>query len=318
MIYDYLKIIFYGTFVAGVFLYSFEISYKNLTSFARKKRRLGEYEYYSENEKKKLQGIKKEIAMLLNSTTGDYGVKAVNNFIFLSILIGLVALFIFFLLQSIIIGLFSGIVLMCTPYLILRIKLEFLRINSSKEADLVIGGILNYYKLNYCNMKEAIEKTALELTDAPNSKVILMNLAKDLNNAKDEDDIQEHLEKMKYGFGTTWASVLSSNIYFAEVLGIKVTTSLIDLLNLIKNNRKIIEFEKRENNEGNLIMKYLVPLTYILSIAIACYFFDFTIVKFIEYQFFTTTGLLWFLIICITSFIGYVVIFLLSKRKMDV
>ncbi len=318
MIYNSFNMITYVLLIIGMISFFFDKNIEGIRIFIKKKKRLGEYMYESERDIKKIQGYKKEIAMLLSATTGNDSVKSVNIFIYSSVALGIATFYIYSFIHSLFLGIIIAIFISCTPYVFLRMKLQLLRINSSKEGDLVVSQVLNFYKINHYNMKEAIEKAALELEGAPNSKLILMNLAKELNNTKDQSDIEEHLEKFKYAFGTIWANVLSNNIYFAEVLGLKVTTSLVDLLNLIKNSRKVMEFEKRENNEGNIILKFLAPLIYILSIFVACYFFDFTIIKFINYQFFTSTGLFWFFIVCITFFIGYIGIFAISKRKMDI
>lgn len=203
------------------------------------------------------------------------------------------------------------------PYGLLRLKLQKLRINSSREGEILITELLNNYKICFFNMQQAIEETARTIEDAPNSKRLLFNLSRGLNTAGGSRRINLLLKEFRLSINTSWGNILSNNMYFALASGLEVTEALSDLADTIKSARKIDEYARRENNEAGMMLRYLAPLSYFLTVAGGIWYFGLTPEKFIYYQFRTEVGLTWFTISSVVYGAGLLLNGWLTKTKLD-
>lgn len=202
------------------------------------------------------------------------------------------------------------------PYGLLRLRLQKLRISSSGEGEILITELLENYKIYYCNMRRAIEQTAASIEEAPNSKRLLLNLARGLNTAEKER-IGSLLREFKLSINTSWGNILASNMGFALTSGIEVTEALTDLADTVKRARRVDEYARRENNEAALILKYLAPASYFLTVAAGVGFFGLSPEKFLYYQFKTEAGLTWFTISLIIYVAGLLLNACISRTKLD-
>ena len=203
------------------------------------------------------------------------------------------------------------------PYLLLRIRMERMRISSSREGELMLSELTDNYKIYYYNMKEAIDKTALSLIDAPGSKRILVNLSRGLDRAGSESSISRLLEEFSLSINTSWSNTLKSVMYFALVHGIRVDEALDDLVKTLKSARMIEEYSKRENNESAIMIRYMVPLIYLMTVISGVKIFGLGAGKFLHYQFGTEVGLTWMAIFAVVYIISYIVNSFLSANKLD-
>lgn len=216
--------------------------------------------------------------------------------------------------MAVVCGIFAALV----PYGILLARLHGRRVTRSKEGDILVQELLNNYKINGFNIKEAVEITSAELDKAPGAKRLLLQLAKGLQKAVTKEEVEYHLAAFRYGIDTAWGSALSTNIFFAYLYGIRVDSALEDLLTSMIRSRQVVEHGKRENNEARLILKYLAPVSFLLTVVLAIRYFDFTLVKFMKYQFGTALGMQWFLIM-VMMYIGSLLLSVfLSREKMDI
>lgn len=211
-------------------------------------------------------------------------------------------------------GIFMGVM----PYCVIMARLYNQRVARSREGDILVQELLNNYKIYGFNMKEAIEVTAFSIEGAPNAKRMLLNLAKGFNSAVTEEEVEKLLTVFRYSVDTAWGNVLSSNIFFAYVHGNRVDNALEDLLSSITKSRKVVEHGKRENNEARLMLKYLAPISFALSVMGACRYFGFTLTKFIKYQLGTALGMKWFMIMIMLYIAGVLVNGFFSREKMDI
>ncbi len=209
------------------------------------------------------------------------------------------------------------IIVSVLPLTFLLARLQTLRIKSSKEGKLLIIDILDNYKIHYYNMQHAIEITASTIEEAPNCKKLLFNLSKGLNRVSGNEQIKSLLEEFKYAIGTSWAGVLTDNIYFALSSGIRVDVALEDLINAVAMAEEVEEKSKRENNEAGLILKYLVPVCYLFTFIGAIKFFGLTPREFFHYQFGTEAGISWFVAIVIMYISSLIAKFFLTQNKLD-
>ncbi len=204
-----------------------------------------------------------------------------------------------------------------TPYLMLRIKMEKMRISGSHEGEAMLAELTENYKLYYYNMKEAIDRTAISLKDAPGSKRILTNLSRGLDRAGSEKSIARMLEEFSLSINTSWSNTLKNLMYFSLIHGIRVEDALEDLSGTLKSARSVEEFAKRENNESSLILRFMVPLTYLMTVYTGVVFLGLGPERFLHYQFGTEVGATWFTIFIMVYAISYMVNSFLSKSKLD-
>ena len=66
------------------------------------------------------------------------------------------------------------------------------------------------------------------------------------------------------------------------------------------------------------MLKYLAPVSYLLTVLLACRFFDFTLAKYFKYQLGTALGLQWFVIMIVLYGASLLLSEFLSKEKMDI
>lgn len=203
------------------------------------------------------------------------------------------------------------------PYGILRMKLQNLRIRSSREGELLITELLNNYKINYFNMERAIEVTAITLEDAPNSRRLLFNLSKGLNRVGTGSDISLLLDEFRLSINTSWGNILAQNMYFALNGGTRVADALGDLAGAVSAVRKVDEYSKRENNESRLMLKYLAPVSYVLTILAGIKYFGLSPGQYFKYQFETEVGLTWFTVSMIMYVTGIALSMYIRRSKLD-
>lgn len=243
------------------------------------------------------------------------GVKeffVLSGIIFLIILLGIRSFVP--LHEALLYALFAGMM----PYFILQMQMGAVRSKGSKEGDILIPELLNNYKIYGYNMKEAIDKTVLSLDNAPVAKAGLIAFAKKINNYSEKEDIGEAIEVFKFSFNTVWCRMLASNMSLALTEGMRVDRSLEDLLRTVRNGRKIMEANRRGNYEANIITKFLVPISYVLSVFAGIKYFNLTPEKFIQLQFFTLTGIRWFSVMVLCYIVSLFLIKYLTEDKMDV
>lgn len=258
-----------------------------------------------------------ELRILIKLTLGMGSNMAVKGFVIVSVIMssGLILALSNKVRPSLVIisSLISGLV----PYALLRLKLEGLRIRSSNEGEILITQLLDNYKINYFNMEKAIEVTALTIEEAPNCKKLMFNLSKGMNLAGSGREIRYLLREFQLSINTSWGRILAHNMYFALTSGTEITEALKDLSQSIQRARKIREYSKRENNEARLIFKYLIPITYVLTIIGGIGYFNLSIRQFMTYQFQREVGLTWFIISSIIYVTGLIVNGFLTRTTLD-
>ena len=263
------------------------------------------------------EGLNQGISRLIKITTGiDWKHSALCFWLITAIITATATILTFGFLKGVL-----RIILVCVialmPLVLLLARLQALRIKNSKEGKILIIELLDNYKIHYYNMQHAVEVTALTIEEAPNCKKLLFNLSKGLNRASGSDQIKELLVDFKYAVGTSWAGILADNIFFALSSGLRVDVALEDLINSVAMAEEVAEKSKRENNEAGLIIKYLIPGCYLLTIVGAVKFFGLRPGEFFYYQFCTEAGISWFSAIIVMYIVSLIAKFFLTQSKLD-
>lgn len=243
--------------------------------------------------------------------------RAVRVFFFISSFLSFITMIVLGGRISLLLSCLSTVLMFFAPYGVLRLKMEKIRIKSSLEGEILLAELTENYKIYYYNMKEGLDRTAMSIEDAPDSKRILQNLSRGLQRAGSERSIIRLLEEFSLSINTSWANTLKNLMYFALVHGIRVDEAMEDLLTTVRRAREVKEFARRTNNESNLMIKYLVPLSYLLTIVAGVKYFGLGWDKFLHYQFGTEVGMSWMTASCIVYAISYMVNLFLSESKLD-
>lgn len=260
----------------------------------------------------------KHIRMLLSATTGYNSNFVVYTFFLIDFALSFVTFIILFKSHSSLTSLVLFTLLVATiPYLFLRMKLYAVRLDGSYEAERLTTELINQYKINHFNMIEAIDQAISNLSDSRYSQKALFKLSLGLKEYKTEEEINYLLQQFTYQFNTQWSILLAQNLFLAIEKGNNVSVSLEDILEEIKEIKTIIENSKRINNEAFVIIKYMVPALYFLSIFAALKYFNFTITKFIENQIGNSMGLQLFIFIVATSIFNIFLYMIMRKPKYD-
>ncbi|MBA7694659.1 hypothetical protein ES703_103272 [subsurface metagenome] len=230
-------------------------------------------------------------------------------FIFLSVFTGLFGISIFFVLMSMLAGFL--------PYIFLRFRLKSLQLQGSYEAVKLLSELTNMYKISSFNMSSAIDKTIGTIKDSPLSKKALFHLSLKVKEYKGKEELQSAIDDFVAAFDTEWATLLGMNIFESILNGTNVSVSLDDILSNLKQVKSSIEKDKRANYEAFTMVKFVIPVVYILSVFTAVKFFGFTIGRFFYYQFNTGLGIKLFITIVVLMVFSFCAMFVLSKPKFD-
>lgn len=259
----------------------------------------------------------KHIELLLTLTLGFEGRTAVYSFYVLTVAIFTIFTILLKQQSSVAFNMIFSLLFALMPYGYLVMKLRTFRVEGSFEGERMITELLNQYKINYLNMLEAIDKSIVFLDTSPYTQKLLFRLSLQLKEYKKEEDLQQALKEFTYGVQTEWIKMLSNNIYLAVDDGVNVTVGLDDILKELRQAKSTYEENKRVNSEGFAIIKFLTPIMYLGSIYVAIRYFDFTLPKFFNYQFYTATGFRFFVAMVGLTIVNIGIIVMFKKKVFD-
>jgi len=307
-----LRIFMYVVLITGIWLFLG----RYLVSFIRQQSK--GYRFKSKPAGQPDNKFTGHIRLLIIITTGKGGKDVVFYFLFLSICLfavslsiftGLFGVSIFFILMSSLFGLL--------PYIYLRFRLKSLQLIGSYEAENLLGELTNIYKISDFNMISAIDKTVENIKNSPLSKKALFILSLKIKEYKSKEELQSAVDFFVSMFGTEWATLLGMSIFESILNGTNVSVSLDDILSNLKQIKSSIEKDRRSNYETFTMVKFVIPIVYILSVFTCVKYFGFTLGKFFYYQFNTGLGVKFFIAIVVLSVISFWSMYILSKPKFD-
>jgi len=285
-------------------------------SFVRQKRK--GYRFGSSAEGRPDNKFTAHIRLLIMMATSRKTKDVVFYFLFFSLFLfattfsvfaGLFGISIFFVLLSVFIGLL--------PYIYLRFRLKRVQLEGSYEAENLIAELTNMYKISDFNMISAIDKTIENIKDSPLSKKALFILSLKIKDYKSKIELESAVDFFVSMFGTEWATLLGMSVLESITNGTNVSVSLDEILSNLKQIKDSIEKDKRANYEAFTMVKFVIPVVYVLSIFTCIKYFGFTLSKFFYYQFYSSLGLKFFIAIVVLSIISFWSMYILSKPKFD-
>ena len=187
----------------------------------------------------------------------------------------------------------------------------------SYEAENLLSELTNMYKISDFNMISAIDKTIGTIKNCPLSKKALFILSLKIKEYRSKEELQSAIDFFVAMFGTEWAALLGMSIFESILNGNNVSVSLDDILSNLKQIKDSIEKDKRANYEAFTMVKFVIPIIYVLSVFVCVKYFGFTLGKFFHYQFYTGLGIKFLITIIVLSIISFWSMYLLSKPKFD-
>jgi len=306
------RTLMYVILITGVWLFLGRF----IVRFARQRSK--GYRFISKPEGKPDNKFTAHIRLLIRITTGKSGRDSVFYFLFLSVCLfsvsftvtaGLFGVSIFFILMSSLIGFL--------PYIYLRFRLKSLQLEGSYEAENLLGELTSMYKISDFNMASAIDKTVETIKDSPLSKKALFILSLKVKDYRSREELESAVDFFVSMFGTEWAVLLGMSIFESVANGTNVSVSLDSILSNLKEIKSSIEKDKRANYEAFTMVKFVIPIVYILSVFTCVKYFGFTLGKFFYYQFNTGMGIKFFIAIAVLSIISFWSMYILSRPKFD-
>ena len=204
------------------------------------------------------------------------------------------------------------------PFAFLRFRLEKLRNKGSKEAEKLVAGLLNYYRVQHKNIFSAIEAFIKdESEECEITRNLMFQLLIDVRNTKNPVIIKRAADRFAFGIRTNWSCMLGQCIFAAAYEGIDISESLEDILEQLKTARILDEEKKRANSESTRLVRFLVPFAYFASIAISVFMMDIPLKKIIYNQFTDITGVGIFFIITVLFIINSMMLDMVKNGKFD-
>lgn len=203
------------------------------------------------------------------------------------------------------------------PILLLYSRLMTMQDRGSKEAVSLVTEFYRQYRMNDLNVFTAIEKTIECNGNYPICKRQLSILLIRLRDAAGRQAVREHCRRFAFALGCSWGKMLSSCIEIAVLDGTDISAALEDITDQIKISKTQLEERKRLNGEAMRMTVFLVPLLYIATIYASVKYLGIGLPKFLHNQFFTTEGLMFFLVSVILFFANIILLNLINNGKGD-
>ncbi|MFE5324640.1 hypothetical protein ACFQ88_38970 [Paenibacillus sp. NPDC056579] len=262
--------------------------------------------------------VLRHISNLLSVTINKRGQYSLSSFFIISLLISFVtAMLLISLHQPWTNVLMVAILLGLSPYVVLRVRLHTIRVDGSYEAEGLTTELSNQYRMNGLNMIEAIDQSIPNLKDFPHSRRALLRLSMAVKEMKNLEELDHIIQEFVFALDTEWSTLLGNNFYMSIGYRDDVSPALQDLIEELKEARRVREADKRENAESFFMVKYAAPCVYIASVLSFLFIFNFTLAKYWEYQFRNPNGFQSFTNFFVLFVISVVIYYLMRKPKND-
>ena len=311
IVYNLLNPFIYVIFLLGIFFIYYE-RFELLFRKIKRKSLLRQEEEKKLSEKKLYRYIEEMLEIAIPS-----GKLGAQGFVLLTVSILLIS-FILMLPSLSLAAVLPSVFFSALPFLILRFRLEKKRNRGSKEAERLVSGLLNHYRLQHKNIFSAIEGFIKENSnDCEITKNLMFRLLIDIRSTNNPIHIRNAVDRFAFGIRTNWSYMLSQCIFVAAYEGIDVSESLEDILEQLKVARVLDEEKKRANSESTRLVKFLVPFAYAASIGMTVFMMDIPLKKVLYNQFADMTGLGILLIIVALFVVNSMLLDMIKNGKFD-
>ena len=180
------------------------------------------------------------------------------------------------------------------PWILLWIRLENVRVRGNEEGEWFMAELLGKYRIAGFNMDLALES----IVNGRKKKSICYDQCENVLSAMRKSGEREELfacgEAFRYAIGSGWAGMLAYNLGQAAAEGSDVTAGLEDVIEQLREGKKLAEERKRLNGETGRLVLFMVPFSYVVTLVFAAGFLG-GIGNFMENQFGNAVGIMLFL-----------------------
>lgn len=259
-----------------------------------------------------------EIAQLLEVAINRGTLGAAYSFLALVLLLWIIS---FFMLLEIYPFIFAAAGSLFTPILalvFLNIRIYMNRVKISYEGLAFLTEFTNNYQIHHQDFVTALEFTYRGLNEkSPHSKKMIQNLIYRIRNATGVKDYQVALDQMIFTYDTSWSKQLANLFKISLLKGEDITEGLKDVQNDLKDLEKMNEKRRQINIQTGFMLYGLIPIMILTGIYFIFGYSEFTIGKFIEYQFSNPVGLKIFLPTIMLMLISWIIYLYYLKAKND-
>lgn len=203
------------------------------------------------------------------------------------------------------------------PLLFLFAKLASRRSRGSMEGISFVSELHRQFRINNCNMYEAIECVCADSKEYPICGYNAYKLLIHLRDASNSVEISDSIKAFSFAIGTSWGNMLSGCIKLAVEKGTDVSDGLKDIIEQLKFASERAEERKMLNSEASRMALFLAPLLYLSTIWLSAKYLGTSVKEFIHNQFFTAEGFLFFMVIVFLFFANLVLLNLIASEKLD-
>ena len=204
-----------------------------------------------------------------------------------------------------------------TPVLFLWIRLETLRKKGSYEGETLLCEFLRQYRISERNVCDSIEMVIEVQNELPVTGKLLFGLLLKLRATGDPLKIKMATDDFAFALGTNWSRMFAHNLCTAAVHGTDISLAAEDILIQLREARAAAEERKRLNSEAARMTCFLVPALYAATVFMAIRYLELPLSRFLENQFASPEGLLFFLLIALLFLVNLGLLTLVVRQKYD-
>ena len=259
-----------------------------------------------------------EIAQLLEVAINKGSLAAAYTFLFIVGVLWALFLLLFLQIYPIVFALVGSLGVPGLAIIFLNIRIYMNRVKISYEGLAFLTEFTNNYRIYNNDLLIAMEQTIKSLGDkSPYTKRMLQQLVYRSRNASTGADYDVALDQMIFTYDTSWSKQLASIFKIALVKGEDITSGLIDIQEDLAELARLDEKKKQINIQTGFMLKGLVPLMFFAGLYFIFGYSDFTVEKFIEYQFVSPIGIKLFIPTVLVTVLSWVAYMYFMKSKND-
>lgn len=203
------------------------------------------------------------------------------------------------------------------PVLMLWIRLSAIRRKGSHEGERLISEFLSQYRLSNYNIYETLERLVNSKVELKTTKKLLYRLLLELRDTGNPNKIKKATNTFAYSIKTNWGLMLAHTIEIAATEGSNVSIAIEDILIQLREARTLFEDRKRMNSEAIRMTYWMVPLLYGATGIMAVRYLELPFARFLQNQFYTPEGLLFFLAIGFLFVANIGLLSFITNQKFD-
>ena len=178
--------------------------------------------------------------------------------------------------------------------------------------------LLSAYRMNGGNISEALEFTATQKKEIPETSPVLQQMVMRLRESENNDMIHRAVKSFADSVNSNWARLLAADIKLAFTEGAGISLALEEILNQLREAEVLMEERIRMNNEGSRMTIIMIPLTFVITTVMAVKQLDVPLTDMVRNQFSDATATIMFMAMIFMFIFNLAAGELVKNRKLDI